>query len=376
MGTTKLSPDGHAVAFLSPVGGFFQVFLMLTSGGEPLQLTNDENDKRVWCFSPDGKEVYYGRFLGGGAVWAVPALGGRPRRVLSVSAHSVVPSLDGASIFYARDDRSEIFRVEKSGLNEQLVYKPEDTSWHFEPLLLFPGGNDLLAVSRLADLPTARFYRINLTSHEAVDLGEVYSVFSDVAWADQGNSVLFSRMVNRLINIWKYSLKDRSLTQFTFGPGPDTYPMPDPGGRGIYFVNTKFSGFMTVYHVNSKESTDIVSEDVGYPAISPDGKRVMYVTSPGLPGSELWASNIDGSNKAKIATGDVLDTGASAPDNFHLSFTDSDTDPAKVYIASADGSSLRQAPPMGFESASYMETMEFCGAARPSKVLKGIQWNP
>ena len=54
-----LSPDGHAVAFVSPVGGIGQVFLMLTSGGEPLQLTNDEGDKIVDRFSSDGKEVYY-----------------------------------------------------------------------------------------------------------------------------------------------------------------------------------------------------------------------------------------------------------------------------------------------------------------------------
>src|SRR5215469_11079281 len=42
MNGAKLSPDGHAVAFASPVGGIDQVFLMLTSGGEPLQLTSDE----------------------------------------------------------------------------------------------------------------------------------------------------------------------------------------------------------------------------------------------------------------------------------------------------------------------------------------------
>jgi hypothetical protein len=32
--------------------------------------------------------------------------------------------------------------------------------------------------------------------------------------------------------------------------------------------------------------------------------------------------------------------------------------------------------PMGFESASGMETKEFCGAAGPSKVLKGKRGNP
>ena len=37
------------------------------------------------------------------------------------------------------------FRAGKSGLNEELVYNPEVTGQLFFPLLLFPGGNDLLA---------------------------------------------------------------------------------------------------------------------------------------------------------------------------------------------------------------------------------------
>jgi len=118
-----LSPDGHAVAFDSPVNGIFQVFLMLTSGGEALQLTNDEGDKLVDRFSPDGKEVYY---IGHSDMWAVPTLGGSPRRVAS-NTYSVVISPDGASIFYVKADSPEILRAGKSGLDEQLVYKPEDT---------------------------------------------------------------------------------------------------------------------------------------------------------------------------------------------------------------------------------------------------------
>ena len=61
MDDAKLSPDGRTVAFDSPVGSVSQVFLMLTSGGEPLQLTSDEGSKVVYSFSSDGKEVYYRR---------------------------------------------------------------------------------------------------------------------------------------------------------------------------------------------------------------------------------------------------------------------------------------------------------------------------
>jgi len=54
----KLSPDGHTLAFSSISSGVFQVFVMLASGGEPLQLTSDEGDKRVAAFSADGTEIY------------------------------------------------------------------------------------------------------------------------------------------------------------------------------------------------------------------------------------------------------------------------------------------------------------------------------
>jgi serine/threonine protein kinase/Tol biopolymer transport system component len=344
MNFARLSPDGHAVAFTSPAGGIDQVFLMLTSGGEPLQLTNDEGDKGLPNFSSDGKEVYYERTFGRLEVWAVPALGGAPRRVLS--GGFPVPSPDGAFIYYVKSDSAGIFRSEKSGLNEELAYNAEGTGLDFFPLLLFPGGNDLLAggVPNLGS--KIHYLRVNVTSHKAMDLGEgELSAYPDVAWGEPGKTVLFSRTVNGLTNIWKYSLQDRSLTQITFGTGTDDWPMPDPGGKGIYFVSGKSSGSLTVYHVKSKESRDIVFEDATQPIISPDGKRLMYITRPGPQTAELWVSGIDGGNKLKLATGEFLNTGTWASDNFHLSFWGQVSGPNdKGYIVGADGSGLRQLP--------------------------------
>src|SRR5580658_7499974 len=348
MNYARLSPDGHAVAFVSPVGGIAQVFLMLTSGGEPLQLTNDEGDKYVNTFSPDGREVYYERSIGRDEVWAVPVLGGTARRV--VSATNVVPSPDGAFVYYRKSDSPGIFRAGKSGVGEKLVYDSEGTGVFFFPILLFPGGNDLLATAgRPEDTSNFRFYRINVTSHEAVDLGEVSGNQRDVVWSEPGNSVLLSRTVNGLTNIWNYRLQDRNLTQITFGTGPDFSPMPDPGGKGIYFVNGKSSGFLTAYNVHSKESTDIVSDDATQPTISPDGKRVMYINLPAPDRRELWVADIDGGHKVKIAVGgELLATGVWAPDNFHLSFYEVGAGEGdKAHIVGADGSGLRQLPRTG-----------------------------
>ena len=195
--------------------------------------------------------------------------------------------------------------------------------------------------------PNFRFYKINITSHVAADFGEV-SGDHEVVWAEPGKTLLFSRTVNGLKNIWKYSLLDRTLTQVTFGPGPDFRPMQDPGGKGIYFVNGKSSGFLTTYHVQSKESTDIVSEDATNPTISPDGKHVMYIKFTSSVKTELWVSDIDGGNKIKLASGEHLATGVWAPDNFHLSFEEAGIGSGgKAYVLGADGSGLHQLPPMG-----------------------------
>ena len=69
-----ISPDGHAIAFSSPINNVLQVFVMLTSGGSPLQLTNDEGNKFVSSFSADGTKVYYIVEFGREETWAVQPL--------------------------------------------------------------------------------------------------------------------------------------------------------------------------------------------------------------------------------------------------------------------------------------------------------------
>ncbi len=126
--------------------------------------------------------------------------------------------------------------------------------------------------------------------------------------------------------------------------------MPDPGGKGIYYVNGKSSGLLTTYHVHSKVFADIASDDASQPAISPDGKRVMYVTLPAPQKVELWVSDINGSNKAKIAAGNELGTTNWAPDNLHLAYFRSRAgEGAKGYIVGSDGSGLREVPVAAYD---------------------------
>ena len=91
-----------------------------------------------------------------------------------------------------------------------------------------------------------------------------------------------------------------------------------------------------------------MSEDATQPAISPNGKRVMYVTSPAPQRAELWVSDIDGGDRVRLATGENLGTGFWARDNFHLAFVGPAANGGIIgFVIGADGSGLRQLPQAG-----------------------------
>jgi serine/threonine protein kinase len=339
MNAAKLSPDGHTVAFSSRVGGFDQVFVMLTSGGEPLQLTHDEGDKQVDSYSSDGAEIYYGRTWGRDEEWAVPTLGGTPRRI--VAGRSLAPSPDGSAYFYLKSDSHALFHAEKEGLSEEKVYefdRPAMLPWS---LLFFPEGKDLLmtALSRVGD-EHLHIYKVSLSNRAGIEMGTISGYPRDVAWDEPGKSLLVSRTVNGLTNIWRYNLADRTLMQITSGPGPDLSPMRDPTSSRVYYVNGKASASLTVYRVRTKQSADIISENISQPSISPDGKHVLFVKFIGPDQNELWVSDLDGTNHIKLASSGELSTGDWSRDSSQLSFFDVAGN--KAFVVRADGRGLRE----------------------------------
>jgi tricorn protease-like protein len=235
-------------------------------------------------------------------------------------------------------------------LNEEIIYRPEDTSRIFNVRLLFPDGNHLL-IAGAGHLysDNNRRLKVDLATHKSEDLGEVEIAGNDreITWAEPGKSIYVSHTMNGLANIWKYTFVDHSLMQITFGTGPDFSPMPDPSGKGLYYINGKSIGSLTSYNVHTKQTMDITSDDASEPVISADGEHVMYIAydSPGK--RELWVSDVDGSNRLKIASGGHLATGRWTRDNSLLTFIEDDLTGGKVYVVRSDGSGLRQMSAVG-----------------------------
>jgi serine/threonine protein kinase len=331
----SISPDGRTIAFTSPVGGIPQVFVMLASGGEPLQLTRDEGDKTVDGFSTDGSEIYFARVLGRDEVWAIPTLGGNPRRL--VAALLAVPSPDGSSLFYLKSYNSAIFRTPLNSFSEEQIYSFNSPSSFPQAILPFPDGKVLFVPTAKFGETSVHLFRVNVSAHSAEEIGTVSDIANGGDWEEPGKSVLVSRTVNGLTNLWSYNLAARSLRQLTFGPGPDQWPMLDPAGKRILFVNGKSSTLLTVYHVHTKSTDELVSENSNQPVISPDAKHIMYLRVPDQNRKELWASETDGSNPRKIASSGNLNTGNWSPDGSHLIYADGSATGGSAIVVGSDG---------------------------------------
>jgi Tol biopolymer transport system component/predicted Ser/Thr protein kinase len=340
-----LSPDGRAVAFTSPVGGFDQVFVMLASGGEPLKLTSESPNKLVDSFSPDGTQIYYEATFGIAGVWAVPTLGGAPTRV--VAGTGLVGSPDGDYVFFIKPESNTVFRKPKSGLGEELIYNPEAMiPWKILP---YPDGKDLLVAAEKASEGllgpgTLGLYKVNIASHRAEKIDEMSGSPTGLVWGTPGETLLLSRTVNGVANIWEYRLSDRNWKQKTFGAGPDLFPMPDLLGKGVYFVNGRQSGALTVYNTRTKQSFDLVTENATQPVLSPDGHHVAYLSFVGGRNQELWVADLDGNSRVKLTSSADIVTLAFSPDNSQFAFADSEGGVQKLYIVRTDGSGLHQVP--------------------------------
>ena len=314
---------------------------MLASGGEALQLTNDETDKFVTNFSADGTEIYYRRVFGKDETWSVPTLGGSSKRV--VAGFAVAPSADGKSLYYTKAASKTIYRADRTGMGEELVFALDPKSLGIARIMPFPDGKRLLVLSAsgISTVEGVQVFVVDLEKKSAEDLVVIQGNPSDVVWQEPGKSILLSRTMNGLTNIWKLNLADKSMTQVTSGPGPDHSPMPDPAGRGLFLVNGKSTGYLTFYNARTKQHVDVAGENATQPVLSRSGKRLMYITAPSRDRNELWVSDADGNNKARLAQAVSIGTGFWSPDDSRISFfTEEPGKDAQLYVANPDGTGL------------------------------------
>ena len=109
----RLSPDGRTLAFNLTDNGIVNVWTVPVAGGQPKQLTFDQELAGFPCWSPDGKFIAYQMKRGDDAyLMALPSAGGEPVQLTSDHGRSWPYSFspDGDKVAFA-GERNGVWNV-------------------------------------------------------------------------------------------------------------------------------------------------------------------------------------------------------------------------------------------------------------------------
>jgi len=359
----SISPDGRSVAFTSSIGGKRQILVRLLAGGPPLAVTKDAADHQQPRWSPDGSTlVYFSADVDHeqGAIWAIPALGGPPRRVIASLGGAdisktgrlacfqlldgkiqlVTAALDGSDvrrvlsasagyhrfprwspdsrwIAFQRGDgvRDDVFVVAAAGgepkqlTNDRRVVG--GVSWlRSSDAIMYASSRD----NSMPYLPPLRLWEVKLdgTTPQPLTSADASYEQPDVHPASGLVSAVRQQM---RFDIWKFPFDGtatenvRRAEQITHQTGQVLTPTASPSGDEVAFLADHGGrANLWVMSIRTGELRQITFEvdptvAVGVPNWSPDGQSIAFVSSKGLTGSEfgVWFVNPDGGNLRNIA---------------------------------------------------------------------------
>ncbi len=338
----RLSPDGEKVAYSwsGPSDDNLDIYVKpLGPGAKPIRLTEHPAMDVRPAWSPDGRQIVFGRYLGGGraAIYVVPALGGEERKLIDISGAFfagvyIVPSWswspDGDWLALAEKSPeaapARIVRLTLATLEKKPLTSPPDGSGGDLSPALSPDGT-LLAFVRSGTAAGGRADvwvqpvgggegRQLTTGSDAVPFG--------LTWTRDGKEILFTEkdqilrvrlaggepepvagvgrntrdpsvQANRMVyvqatappfDIWRLPgrrsrLRERAPEKLIASSGNDSNPVYSPDARKVAFSSDR-SGFQNIWICESDGSNPVqvthFEAHTGSPRWSPDGRRLVF----------------------------------------------------------------------------------------------------
>jgi Tol biopolymer transport system component len=154
-----LSADGRRLAIQSDRGGYYDIWVLPSSGGEMQRITDDPEPDWWPAWSYDGQQIafYSNRAGGNRETWVQPLAGGPARQVTTNGSGAAFPrwSRDGLSLFVGT---GQIAVVPATGGVPRTLLKPDpNKSLSTMEFSLHPDGRSYAYAS--GRLPDRRLWR-------------------------------------------------------------------------------------------------------------------------------------------------------------------------------------------------------------------------
>jgi len=300
--------------------------------------------------SPDGATLLVADEVGQtathGPLWAVPVLGGSPRKLGDADGQAAAWSPDGQRIVYA--DGPDLFLANSDGSDPHKLVSAPDTAldpvWALDGTVIrfrvggfYGTGGSLWQVSVNGTDPHPLLPSWHIPPNECCG-----------RWSPDGKYFIFQSQGN----IWglaeKANLFGKACSQpvqLTSGPMTFSWPVPSKNGKKLFVVGTLARGELARYDAKSAGFAPFLSGiSADSVSFSKDGQRVAYVS---FPEGTLWKSKSDGSQRIQLTYSPLsVRLPSWSPDGRQIVFyAFSPGQKAKMYMIAAEGGSPREMIP-------------------------------
>ena len=322
-GSTQITHDGRQKAFNGQVvptvltdgarlyiqenmGGRFVVAQVSAAGGETIPISTPFANIALDNISPDKSELLIGTFTGievEQPLWALPVLGGSPRRLADIKAQDGTWMPNG-DLLVVRDNELQAVDV-ATNTARRFVSLPDFTYW----LRWSPDGRVLR-------------FSVSESNRDAEELWEVAADGSNLhrllqgwheppdeehgTWTSDGKYFVFQASRNGRVDLWAIREKgdlfhkvSHEPVQLTSGPLNFSAPEPSLDGKRIFTVGSQNRGELIRYDAKSGQFVPYLSGiSASGVSFSADGQWAAYST---FPEQILWRSRIDGTAQLQLS---------------------------------------------------------------------------
>lgn len=350
-----LSADGSRLAFAwnGGRGDDFDLYIKLLGSEHLERLTRHPgvDSRPVW--SPDGNHLAFVRQAADPAqsgVFVVSVLGGPPRRLLDARQGQITglagsPRGDQLAVGLAPDGEASALHL--LSLDDRdlrpLTDPPAGAAGDRDPVFS-PDGRSIAFV-RASSWQDQDVFRVEIDSGRETRLTSDHASVLGLAWTDDGADVVYASDRRGPRSLWRVSA-DGGKPEWLPASGSDVlHPATDRSGRRLVFEQMRCdTNIRRVASAPDALETVIASTRRDqFPQLSPNGQSLAFVSTRG-GGSQVYIAAADGSSVRRLTDLDEpqATTLRWSPDSTRIAFEAWHQGHGEVYVADVASGRVRR----------------------------------